>query len=173
MTRITSSMVVTPVAPLARPLTSSDAAVQIVGMVGLLLTIGRTFGRALRLMHGHIERHTTAPAGSIPMRTPTGAPAHHPLPATPPPPPAPHQPAPPPTRTRRRGLPARSPDGLTTPGSPTPQDRALRCTFDANPPRTFLPLPCFWTAAVAIQGIAKPQRLEDNAGGDGQETKER
>jgi radical SAM superfamily enzyme YgiQ (UPF0313 family) len=45
-----------------------DAIVQVAGMLGLTLTIRRTFGWAIRLMRGNIQRKTRAPASPIPIR---------------------------------------------------------------------------------------------------------
>jgi radical SAM superfamily enzyme YgiQ (UPF0313 family) len=55
------------------------AYMQIVGMFGLAQSIRRTFGFALRLMFGRIERHTAPPAGAVPMRSIAGpeVPAAH------------------------------------------------------------------------------------------------
>ena len=60
-----------------------DAGVQIVGMVGLAPTIRHTFAWALRLMRGHIKRHTQVPASQIPMRAIDGGAASHALPGAP------------------------------------------------------------------------------------------
>jgi len=60
-----------------------DAAVQVVGMWGLLPTIRCTFGWALRLMRGKIKRCTKVPASPIPMRSADGGQAGHALPGTP------------------------------------------------------------------------------------------
>ncbi len=59
------------------------AGMQLLGMRGLVQTIRRTFGWALRLMVGKIKRSTRAPASNIPMRDPDGGPASHALPGTP------------------------------------------------------------------------------------------
>ncbi len=61
----------------------ADAGAQMIGMWGLLRTIRRTLGWALRLMGGRIRRHNTVPASSIPMRSVHGDPASHALPGTP------------------------------------------------------------------------------------------
>ena len=53
------------------------ALMQLVGMMGLVMTIARTSGWALRLMFGRIERETHPPASQIPMRSVDGAPASH------------------------------------------------------------------------------------------------
>src|SRR5438105_7134165 len=44
------------------------AGMQLVGMLGLLHTVRRTAGWALRLMFGRIERLTHAPVSPVPMR---------------------------------------------------------------------------------------------------------
>jgi radical SAM superfamily enzyme YgiQ (UPF0313 family) len=61
----------------------ADAGIQLFGMWGLSHTVRRTFGWALRLMRGDIERHTAPPISKLPMRGPDGAPASHALPGTP------------------------------------------------------------------------------------------
>jgi len=62
----------------------ADAGMQMVGMLGLVQTIRRTFGWGARLMRGDIRRNTTIPASRIPMRSADGAtPASHALPGTP------------------------------------------------------------------------------------------
>jgi radical SAM superfamily enzyme YgiQ (UPF0313 family) len=53
------------------------ALMQIIGMMGLVMTVARTSGWALRLMFGRIERETHPPASQIPMRSIDGAPASH------------------------------------------------------------------------------------------------
>jgi radical SAM superfamily enzyme YgiQ (UPF0313 family) len=53
------------------------ALMQIIGMMGLVMTIARTSGWALRLMFGRIERETHPPASQIPMRSSDGARASH------------------------------------------------------------------------------------------------
>ncbi|MGA8033961.1 MAG: hypothetical protein WCB48_16365, partial [Casimicrobiaceae bacterium] len=53
------------------------ALMQIIGMMGLVMTIARTSGWALRLMLGRIERQTHPPASPIPMRSIDGAHASH------------------------------------------------------------------------------------------------
>ncbi len=60
-----------------------DAIMQGVGMWGLVCTVRRTFGWALRLMFGKIERQTAPPISRIPMRGANGAAASHALPGTP------------------------------------------------------------------------------------------
>jgi radical SAM superfamily enzyme YgiQ (UPF0313 family) len=53
------------------------AGMQIIGMMGLVMTIARTSGWAVRLMFGRIERVTHPPASQIPMRSIDDAPASH------------------------------------------------------------------------------------------------
>jgi hypothetical protein len=53
------------------------AIMQIIGMMGLVMTVARMSGWTLRLMFGAIERHTVPPASQIPMRSVDGAPASH------------------------------------------------------------------------------------------------
>jgi radical SAM superfamily enzyme YgiQ (UPF0313 family) len=53
------------------------ALMQIVGMMGLVMTVARTFGWAVRLMLGKIEHETHPPVSHIPMRSIDGAPASH------------------------------------------------------------------------------------------------
>ena len=53
------------------------ANMQIIGMMGLVMTIARTSGWAARLMFGRIERLTHPPVSQIPMRSIDGAPAGH------------------------------------------------------------------------------------------------
>jgi len=53
------------------------AGMQLVGMMGLIQTIRRTAGWALRLMFQRIERHTQPPVSPIPIRGIGGAPATH------------------------------------------------------------------------------------------------
>ncbi|HEV2296620.1 MAG TPA: radical SAM protein [Tepidisphaeraceae bacterium] len=50
---------------------------QIIGMMGLIQTIRRTSGWALRLMFQKVERHAQPPASSIPMRGAQGGDACH------------------------------------------------------------------------------------------------
>ena len=50
---------------------------QLIGMMGLVMTIARTSGWAVRLMFGRIERHSRPPASRIPMRGVDGALASH------------------------------------------------------------------------------------------------
>lgn len=59
------------------------AGMQIIGMMGLVMTIIRTSGWAIRLMFGRIERHSQPPAGRIPMHGVDGAPASHDTSVTP------------------------------------------------------------------------------------------
>jgi len=59
------------------------AGMQIIGMMGLVMTIIRTSGWAIRLMFGRIERHSHPPAGQIPMHGVDGAPASHDTSVTP------------------------------------------------------------------------------------------
>ena len=68
---------------LVRPkskLYAADALTQVLGMNGLLLTIRRTFGWALRLRFGQIKRKSAPPMSPIPMRAVSGAAADHALP---------------------------------------------------------------------------------------------
>jgi hypothetical protein len=58
-------------------LSHKPAGMQIVGMLGLVMTIARTSGWAVRLMFGKIERLTRAPVSRIPMRAVNGAAASH------------------------------------------------------------------------------------------------
>jgi hypothetical protein len=53
------------------------AYMQIIGMMGLVMTAARTSGWAMRLMFGRIERLSHPPASLIPMRAVDGAPASH------------------------------------------------------------------------------------------------
>jgi radical SAM superfamily enzyme YgiQ (UPF0313 family) len=53
------------------------ALMQIIGMMGLVMTVARTSGWAVRLMFGKIERLTQPPVSQIPMRSIDGAPASH------------------------------------------------------------------------------------------------
>ena len=53
------------------------AAMQVVGMIGLLYTIRHTLGWTLRLMLGKITRKTAPPRSRFPMRSPDGSPASH------------------------------------------------------------------------------------------------
>lgn len=56
---------------------------QFVGMSGLIQTIRRTLGWAIRLRFGAIRFRSQAPAGEIPMRSVAGGPADHALPEAP------------------------------------------------------------------------------------------
>lgn len=55
----------------------ADAGMQVIGMWGLMKTVRRTFGWALRLLRGNIKLRTSVPASSIPMRSANGEPASH------------------------------------------------------------------------------------------------
>jgi radical SAM superfamily enzyme YgiQ (UPF0313 family) len=59
------------------PVSRKHAAMQVVGMLGLVATVARTSGWALRLMLGRIEREPRPPASPIPMRGVDGKPAGH------------------------------------------------------------------------------------------------
>jgi len=59
------------------PLARKKAYMQVVGMMGLVMTIARTSGWAVRLMFGRIERHSSPPASRIPMLGVHGIPASH------------------------------------------------------------------------------------------------
>ncbi|MBI4578165.1 MAG: radical SAM protein [Planctomycetes bacterium] len=61
----------------------ADAGMQVVGMLGLMQTLRRTFGWAMRLRRGRIRRRTGPPASTIPMRSVNGEAASHALPGTP------------------------------------------------------------------------------------------
>lgn len=61
----------------------ADAGMQVIGMMGLMQTIRRTFGWALRLRRGDVTRKTEIPASKLPMRSVDGAAASHALPGTP------------------------------------------------------------------------------------------
>ena len=61
----------------------ADAGMQVIGMWGLLQTLRRTLGWAVRLMRGRITRATKVPASRIPMRSADGGPASHALPESP------------------------------------------------------------------------------------------
>jgi radical SAM superfamily enzyme YgiQ (UPF0313 family) len=56
---------------------SKVAGMQVVGMLGALMTIRRTFTWAIRLMFGRIERLTQPPQSKVPMRSVDGSTAHH------------------------------------------------------------------------------------------------
>ena len=59
------------------PVSKKPAYMQIIGMMGLVMTIARTSGWAMRLMFGRIERLSHPPVSAIPMRSIDGAPASH------------------------------------------------------------------------------------------------
>jgi hypothetical protein len=59
------------------PVSKKPAYMQIIGMMGLVMTIARTSGWAVRLMFGRIERLTHPPVSQIPMRSIDGATASH------------------------------------------------------------------------------------------------
>ena len=59
------------------PVAEKPAQMQIIGMMGLVMTIARTSGWALRLMLGRIERLSHPPVSQIPMHSIDGAPASH------------------------------------------------------------------------------------------------
>lgn len=61
----------------------ADSGMQLFGMYGLLQTARRTFGWAMGLMRGNIERETAIPTSSIPMRSVDHTPACHALAGTP------------------------------------------------------------------------------------------
>ncbi len=61
----------------------ADAGMQAIGMWGLLQTLRRTLGWAVRLMRGPIRRATKVPASRLPMRSADGGAASHALPGTP------------------------------------------------------------------------------------------
>lgn len=61
----------------------ADALMQLVGMRGVLQNIRRTFGWAVRLRFGKIERRKGIPSSPIPMRSVAGDVADHALPGTP------------------------------------------------------------------------------------------
>jgi radical SAM superfamily enzyme YgiQ (UPF0313 family) len=58
----------------------ADAIVQLIGMNGLVPTIRRTFGWAVRLRFGKIRRTSAPPASRVPMRSVRGCRADHALP---------------------------------------------------------------------------------------------
>jgi hypothetical protein len=60
----------------------TDAAVQLLGIMGLIQTYRRTLGWTLRLFRGNIQRAEQAPLSRIPMRGADGGPASHALPGT-------------------------------------------------------------------------------------------
>ena len=55
----------------------TDAAMQLIGMCGVVHTIRRTIGWAVRLMRGNIVRRTRPPSSRLPMRAADGGPASH------------------------------------------------------------------------------------------------
>jgi len=59
------------------PVAMKPAHLQIFGMMGLVMTIVRTSGWAVRLMFGRIERHSHPPVSEVPMHGVDGAPASH------------------------------------------------------------------------------------------------
>jgi len=61
----------------------ADAGMQALGMSGLVKTIRRTLGWAVRLRLGPIRRKSRVPASKAPMRSVDGGPALHALPGTP------------------------------------------------------------------------------------------
>lgn len=58
----------------------ADAVEQALGMYGLMLTIRKTFGWAMRLLFGKIQRTSAPPASTIPLRGVNGRFAEHALP---------------------------------------------------------------------------------------------
>ena len=62
---------------------ASDIIMQLIGIFGLMKTIRRTLGWALRLMWGRIEHKIKAPCSMVPMRSPDGGQADHAIPGTP------------------------------------------------------------------------------------------
>jgi hypothetical protein len=66
------------------PVSKRPAYMQIIGMMGLVMTMARTSGWAMRLMFGRIERHSHPPVSEIPMRsTADGTSASHDTTVTP------------------------------------------------------------------------------------------
>ena len=65
------------------PVSKKPAYLQVFGMMGLVMTIVRTSGWAVRLMFGRIERHSHPPVSRIPMHGVDGAAASHDTPVTP------------------------------------------------------------------------------------------
>ena len=59
------------------PVLKKPAYMQIIGMMGLVMTVARTSRWAIRLMFGRIDRLTHPPRSQIPMRSINGAPASH------------------------------------------------------------------------------------------------
>jgi radical SAM superfamily enzyme YgiQ (UPF0313 family) len=60
-----------------------DAAVQVLGMIGLFHTCRRTLKWAWHLLRGNIQHSSRPPASRLPMRSPEGGTASHALPGTP------------------------------------------------------------------------------------------
>ena len=58
----------------------TDAALQLLGILGLIQTYRRTLGWSWRLFRGKIQRAEHAPLSRIPMRGADGGPASHALP---------------------------------------------------------------------------------------------
>jgi hypothetical protein len=65
------------------PVSKRPAYMQIIGMMGLVMTLARTSDWAMRLMFGRIERHSHPPRSEIPMRSIDGASASHDTTVTP------------------------------------------------------------------------------------------
>ena len=65
------------------PVSKKPAYMQIFGMMGLVMTIVRTSGWAMRLVFGRIERLSHPPVSQIPMHGVDGAPASHDTSVTP------------------------------------------------------------------------------------------
>jgi radical SAM superfamily enzyme YgiQ (UPF0313 family) len=65
------------------PVSKRPAYMQIIGMLGLTMTIVRTFGWTLRLMFGRIERLSHPPASALPMRAVDRGQASHDASVTP------------------------------------------------------------------------------------------
>jgi hypothetical protein len=60
------------------PVSVKPAGMQLVGMAGLVMTIVRTSGWAIRLMWGKIDRYRAVPPSKFPMRSPRADEAIHP-----------------------------------------------------------------------------------------------
>jgi len=60
-----------------------DAAIQLLGMAGLLQTVRRTLPWAWNIAWGKIQHSSLPPACRLPMRSPDGGTASHALPGTP------------------------------------------------------------------------------------------
>ena len=56
---------------------------QIIGMMGLMMTLVRTSGWTMRLMCGRIQRHSYSPVREIPMRSISAAPENQDTTVTP------------------------------------------------------------------------------------------